>query len=64
MIVELEHPKLGKVKQMGLPIKLSETPGQIKSLGVPTGTHTDELLTSLGYSQEELQKFRQARVIG
>ena len=64
MVVELEHPNVGKVKQIGIPIKLSETPGQIRSLGVPTGTHTGEILTSLGYTKEEIQKLRQTKVIG
>jgi crotonobetainyl-CoA:carnitine CoA-transferase CaiB-like acyl-CoA transferase len=64
MIIEQEHPKLGKVKQVGIPIKLSDTPGQIRNLGVPTGTHTDEVLIDLGYSREEIQKLRKAKAIG
>jgi crotonobetainyl-CoA:carnitine CoA-transferase CaiB-like acyl-CoA transferase len=63
MAVELEHPKFGKVKQVGIPVKLSDTPGQIRSLGVPTGTHTDEVLCDLGYSREELKKLRQTKAI-
>lgn len=64
MLVELEHPKLGKIKQAGIPIKLSETPGAITSLGVAIGTNTDEVLEGLGYSAEQLARLRELGAIG
>lgn len=54
MVVEIDHPKAGKVKQIGLPIKLSDTPGEIRSLGTPNGTDTGEILRELGYAEEEV----------
>lgn len=63
LMVELDHPRVGKVRQVGIPIKLSGTPGQIQSLGTPVGTHTEEVLRGLGYSPEELQKMRAAKAI-
>jgi len=63
MVVEVDHPKLGKVRQLGIPIKLSDTPGTIRSLGVMLGTHTNEVLLGLGYSQEELEELRKAKAI-
>lgn len=57
--VEVDHPRLGKVKQVGIPIKLSETPGSIRSLGVTLGTHTGEILGGLGYSQQETAALRE-----
>lgn len=59
MVVEVDHPRLGKVKQVGIPIKLSETPGSIRSLGVTLGTHTGEILGGLGYSQQETAALRE-----
>ncbi|MFC0270477.1 CaiB/BaiF CoA transferase family protein [Metabacillus herbersteinensis] len=43
-LVELEHPRAGKVKMTGIPIKLSETPGAITSPPPILGEHTIEIL--------------------
>lgn len=64
MVVEIEHPKFGKVKQIGIPIKLSETPGEIRELGKPVGTHTEEVLADVGYSADEIQQLRRDGAIG
>ncbi|EGL83057.1 L-carnitine dehydratase/bile acid-inducible protein F [Caldalkalibacillus thermarum TA2.A1] len=63
MIVEVEHPELGLVKQLGIPIKLSETSGAIRTLAPKRGEHTAELLAELGYSSAEIAQLRQDRVI-
>jgi len=63
MVVEMEHPRLGKIRQIGIPIKLSETPGQIRSLGTPNGVHTEQILAELGYSKEEIEKLRSVEAI-
>ncbi len=47
MVIEVEHPKFGKVRQIGIPIKLSDTPGQVRSLGVPIGANNEDVLASL-----------------
>ena len=58
MMVEVDHPQLGKVKQVGIPIKLSETSDSIRSLGVTLGTHTGEILDGPSYSGEEIAALR------
>jgi crotonobetainyl-CoA:carnitine CoA-transferase CaiB-like acyl-CoA transferase len=63
MVVEVPHPKFGNVKQVGISIKLSDTPGKIRSLAVPLGRHTEETLSDLGYSKAEIEKLRQENVI-
>jgi crotonobetainyl-CoA:carnitine CoA-transferase CaiB-like acyl-CoA transferase len=63
MIVEVDHPELGKVKQVGISVKLSDTPGQIRFLAAPMGTHTEEILTVLGHSREKIAELRAAGAI-
>jgi crotonobetainyl-CoA:carnitine CoA-transferase CaiB-like acyl-CoA transferase len=63
MIVEVDHPEVGKVKQVGISIKLSETPGEIRFLAAPIGTHTEEILTALGHSPAKIAELRTAGAI-
>jgi crotonobetainyl-CoA:carnitine CoA-transferase CaiB-like acyl-CoA transferase len=63
MIVEVDDPRAGKVKQAGISVKLSETPGSIRSLAPAIGQHTDEVLQRLGYAQEEVDRLRGAGII-
>jgi crotonobetainyl-CoA:carnitine CoA-transferase CaiB-like acyl-CoA transferase len=56
MIVELAHPTVGKVKQVGIPIKLSDTPGSIRGFSPRTGEHTREVLKDLGYEEELIDR--------
>ena len=53
----------GKVKQVGISIKLSETPGEIKRLAPILGEHTEEELSRLGYSKDEIEALRQSGAI-
>lgn len=65
MIVESDHPVAGKVKIVGVPLKLSETPGQIREPAPLLGQHTDEVLRKyLQMQDEEIAALRQAGVIG
>jgi crotonobetainyl-CoA:carnitine CoA-transferase CaiB-like acyl-CoA transferase len=58
MIVELDTPEGRKVKQVGISVKLSETPGSIRSLAPTLGQHTEEVMHGLGYSDEQIEKWR------
>ncbi len=64
MVIEVEHPSLGKVKQIGIAPKLSDTPGEVRTLSPLFGEHTDEVLGELGYSQKEIENLRREGVIG
>ena len=64
MIVEIDHPVKGKVRQAGISIKLSETPGTIRRLGQALGENTEEVLREVGYSGEEIEKLRKEGVVG
>jgi crotonobetainyl-CoA:carnitine CoA-transferase CaiB-like acyl-CoA transferase len=53
MIVQLEHPALGLARSIANPIKFSETPVSYRLPPPLLGEHTSEILTGLGYSEEE-----------
>ena len=58
MLVEVDHPTAGTIKVPGIPIKLSKTPGKVKSPPPLLGQHTEEVLRELGYSKEAIQTLR------
>jgi crotonobetainyl-CoA:carnitine CoA-transferase CaiB-like acyl-CoA transferase len=64
MLLEFDHPGLGRVRQIGVPIKLSETPGAVRSLGVVNNANAGEILLSLGYSQEVIDRMRKRGILG
>lgn len=55
MVVEAEHPKAGPIKLVGTPVKLSETPAEVRRHPPMLGEHTREVLSELGYSPEQVQ---------
>jgi alpha-methylacyl-CoA racemase len=63
MIVEVETPTGEKVKQVGISIKLSETPGSIRSLAAKVGQHTEEVLGELGYAKDDIERWRASGAI-
>ncbi len=63
MVVEREHPRAGKVRQVGTAIKLSETPGAIRRLAPYRGEHTDEVLRALGYADAEIAALHRTNVV-
>lgn len=63
MMVEMDHPVEGKVKGLGIPVKLSGTPGEIRRAAPLLGEHTDDTLKQLGYSEERIADLRERKVI-
>jgi formyl-CoA transferase len=64
MVVDTEHPSLGRIKTLGSPIKMSATPPDVTRRAPLFGEHTDEILREAGYSDTEIEALRQARAIG
>ena len=54
MVVELEHPRAGRTRALGLPIKLSATPGQVDRPAPLLGQHTREVLAQYGFEVQEI----------
>lgn len=63
MIVELEHPLIGMVRSVGNPVRLSQTPVSYRGPPPLLGEHTVEILSSLGYSREEIRALEAEGVI-
>ena len=64
MIVEFDHPGIGKVPLIGVPVKLSETPGEIRTPAPAIGEHNEEIYCGLlNRSSEELNQLRQDGVV-
>jgi len=63
MVLEMDHPKFGKVRQLGFAIKLSDTPGTVRSFGGLLGQDTDEVMSATGYAAAEIADLRQQGVI-
>jgi crotonobetainyl-CoA:carnitine CoA-transferase CaiB-like acyl-CoA transferase len=64
MLVEVEHPKFGKVPHVGVSAKLSETPGAVRTTAPSPGQHTDGVLTSLGFDAAAIEALRKRNVVG
>jgi len=64
MVLEMAHPLLGTVRQLGVSIKLSDTPGKVRSFAPLVGQHTQEVMLALGYTPEEIARLEEAGAIG
>jgi crotonobetainyl-CoA:carnitine CoA-transferase CaiB-like acyl-CoA transferase len=63
-ITELNHPRLGPTKFLGVPVHFSKTPGAVRLPAPEFGQHTDEVLRDIcGYSPEEIEELRREEVI-
>ena len=63
MVVDLIHPGAGPIKALGVPVKLSDTPGAVDRAAPLLGQHTAEILTELGYSHAEQRELEAKGVI-
>jgi formyl-CoA transferase len=63
MVVDLVHPGAGVIKALGVPVKLSDTPGAVERAAPLLGQHTSEILEALCYSQKEQQALQSRGVI-
>ena len=63
MVVEMTHPVEGVIKGIGIPVKLSDTPGSVRRAAPLLGADTDAVLDRLGYSPEQVAELREHGVI-
>jgi crotonobetainyl-CoA:carnitine CoA-transferase CaiB-like acyl-CoA transferase len=54
MVIEFEQPGAGTVKGLGMPVKLSRTPGRVRRGGPALGEHTEEVLREAGFAEAQI----------
>ncbi len=63
MVVEVPRDDIPDLKVPGVAIKLSETPGSVRTPPPDLGQHTDEVLVALGYDEAAIAKLREGAVL-
>jgi len=63
MILEFQATAGEKQKAIGVPVKLSDTPGSVRNAAMDFGESTSSILKELGYSDQEIKKFAEADII-
>ena len=63
MAIDVVHPRHGSVRQAGIAIGLSDTPGKVRGTGPVLGEHTDEVLQGLGYDETRRTELRRAGTV-
>jgi alpha-methylacyl-CoA racemase len=64
MVVELDQPGAERpVRQLGVPVKLSRTPGDVHAPGPALGEHTHDVLAALGYSGKQIAALEEAGAV-
>jgi CoA:oxalate CoA-transferase len=64
MFVERDHPTYGRLTLTGTPLKMSRTPGRVRSLAPDPGQHNEDIFVALlGHSKEELARWQAEGVV-
>ncbi len=63
MIAEMHHPTVGPMRALGVPVKLSDTPGGVRTPPPVLGQHTSAVLEELGLDGMAIERLRQMKVI-
>ena len=63
LIVESEHPAVGRIRQTRPAARFERTPAEIRRPAPTLGQHTDEVLSESGFSPDEIEKLRAEGVV-
>jgi crotonobetainyl-CoA:carnitine CoA-transferase CaiB-like acyl-CoA transferase len=64
MVLETEHAGVGPIKLVGMPVKLSATPGQLRVAPPTVGEHNEQILADLGFTPGAIEELQSLRVVG
>jgi len=64
LVIEADVDTVGRVKFVGMPVRLSDTPASLRLVPPKVGQHNDEVLCEAGYSAERIADLKAAGVIG
>jgi formyl-CoA transferase len=60
---EVVHPRLGKLRLINQPVKLSRTPAKLATATPERGEHTEEVLLEMGFTSQEVKKFKSEGIV-
>ena len=60
---EVTHPRLGKLRLINQPVKLSRTPAKLVSATPERGQHTEEVLLEMGFNSRDVAKFKSEGIV-
>ena len=60
---EVTHPRLGTLRLINQPVKLSRTPAKLASATPERGEHTEEILLEMGFNSQEVKKLKSERIV-
>ena len=59
----MHHPTVGPMRALGVPVKLSDTPGGVRTPPPVLGQHTDAVLAELGLDEDAIDRLRKLKVV-
>jgi len=57
-------PIAGAIRNIGVPVKLSDTPGSVRHAAPVLGAHTDAVLSQFGFSESDIAEFKESGAAG
>jgi crotonobetainyl-CoA:carnitine CoA-transferase CaiB-like acyl-CoA transferase len=63
-VTSYPHPVVGKLDQIGLLVNLSDTPGVIQGRPLLVGEHTKEIMSGMGYSEDDIKTMEEQLAVG
>jgi len=61
-VIEIDHPRVGKIKEVGFPWKFHKTPAKA-GIAPELGEHNNEILKGLGYSDADIKQLKEEKTI-